>query len=136
MYLLDTDIVSNLIRRRPSGALLSKLDAVPEEDQLLSSITVGELLYGAYRLGTQGLSLLELLENLLAQGRTVLPFDGDAARRYARLRAELEQAGQPLAEADLRIASIALAGGLTLVTANVRHFARVPGLSVENWLEG
>ena len=54
---------------------------------------------------------------------------------YGRVRAELEAGGRPLAEPDLRIAAIALAHGMTLVTANVRHFSRVEELPVENWLE-
>jgi tRNA(fMet)-specific endonuclease VapC len=66
----------------------------------------------------------------------VIPFDAAAAERYGALRAQLEAAGQRLAEADLRIAAIALAHDLTLVTGNVRHFARVPELRVENWLAG
>ena len=53
---------------------------------------------------------------------------------YGRLRAELERNGRPLAEPDLRIAAIALARELTLVSGNARHFGRVPGLRVENWL--
>jgi tRNA(fMet)-specific endonuclease VapC len=64
----------------------------------------------------------------------VLPFDRPAAETYGRLRAELERAGTPLSEPDLRIASIALTHDLTVVTGNVRHFARVSGLRVENWL--
>ena len=67
---------------------------------------------------------------------TVLPFDPRAAEAYGRLRAELEREGRRLGEPDLRIASIALSRGVTLVTGNVRHFARVPGLVVEDWLFG
>ena len=65
----------------------------------------------------------------------MLPFDVAAARRYGEVRAELERLGTPLAEADLRIGAIALSRGLTVVTGNVRHFQRIPELSVENWLE-
>ena len=65
----------------------------------------------------------------------MLPFDEAAARRYGEVRAELERRGTPLGDGDLRIGSIALAQGLTLVTGNVRHFWRIPGLMVENWLE-
>jgi len=61
------------------------------------------------------------------------PFDAPAARAYGELRATLERAGTPLGDADLRIASIALARSLVVVTGNARHFARVPGLDVENW---
>jgi tRNA(fMet)-specific endonuclease VapC len=65
---------------------------------------------------------------------TILPFDDTAAGVYGALRAQLERQGTPLAEPDLRIAAVALANDLILVTGNVRHFARVPGLPIENWL--
>jgi tRNA(fMet)-specific endonuclease VapC len=65
---------------------------------------------------------------------SVLPFDAEAARRYGEARAFLERQGTPVGDADLRIAAIGLARGLTLITGNVRHFERVPGLAVENWL--
>jgi tRNA(fMet)-specific endonuclease VapC len=134
MYLLDTDILSNLLKRTPSPTLIGRLAAVPVEQQFTSSITLGELVYGAARLGTRGGMLLDLIEQTLLPNLPVLPFDVAAARRYGTLRAELERQGTPLAEADLRIAAIALARGLTVVTGNVRHFQRVPGLAVENWL--
>ena len=66
---------------------------------------------------------------------TILPFDELAAEAYARVRAELERQGSPLALADLMIASVALVHDLTVVTGNVSHFARVRGLAVENWLQ-
>ena len=62
-------------------------------------------------------------------------FERRAAETYGRLRADLERVGTPLAEPDLRIASIALTHDLTVVTGNVRHFSRAPGLRVENWLQ-
>ncbi|MGH3911045.1 MAG: hypothetical protein ACRDRM_09470 [Pseudonocardiaceae bacterium] len=65
---------------------------------------------------------------------TVPPFDTLAARTFGALKATLERKGTPLAEPDLRIASIALARGLILVTRNV-HFQRVPDLTVENWID-
>ena len=63
-----------------------------------------------------------------------MPFDREAAEVYGPLRAELERQGRPLAAPDLQIAAIALSRDLTLITGNVRHFGRVPGLRVENWL--
>ncbi|MGQ9572730.1 MAG: type II toxin-antitoxin system VapC family toxin [Chloroflexota bacterium] len=136
MYLLDTDILSNLLKRAPSTALIAKLAAVPPEQQFTSSITIGELIYGAYRLGPQANVLLDRIEETLLPNLPVLPFDVAAARRYGEVRAELERRGTPAGDADVRIAAIALAHGLTVVTANVRHFQRIPGLTVENWLAG
>jgi tRNA(fMet)-specific endonuclease VapC len=132
VYLLDTDILSNLLKRAPSTALVARLAGVPVDDQLTSSITLGELLYGAYRLGSGGLALRERIELLLRAGRQILPFDAAAARHYGAARAELADAGALLGDADLRIAAIALSHNLTVVTGNVRHFERVPGLLVEN----
>lgn len=132
MYLLDTDIISNLVRRAPSAALVAKLGSVPLGQQFTSSITLGELVYGALRLKHRSL-LLRLEETVLAHV-PILAFDASAARRYGEVRAELEHQGIPIGDADLRIASIALTHDLTVVTGNVRHFARVPGLRVENWL--
>ena len=135
MYLLDTDILSNVLKPSPSTGLVAKLASVPSEQLFTSSITLGELVYGASRLEARSRELLERIDQLLLASPPVLPFDAAAARRYGELRAGLERRGTPLAEADLRIAAIALAVGLTVVTGNVRHFQRVPGLSVENWLE-
>ena len=135
MYLLDTDILSNLLKRTPSTVLIARLASVPPEHQFTSSITLGELLYGAHRLREHTPLLLERLDRTVPSNLPVLPFDGAAARRYGEVRAELEQRGTPLADADLRIGAIALARGLTVVTGNVRHFQRIPNLVVENWLE-
>jgi predicted nucleic acid-binding protein len=135
MFLLDTDILSNLIRRSPSPVLIAKLASIPGEQLFTSSITLGEMVYGAYRRDVRTQSLLTRIEQVLLYSRAILPFDDDAARSYGALRAELERLGTPLADADLRIASIALARNLTVITGNVRHFNRVPGLTVENWLE-
>lgn len=107
MYLLDTDILGNLVRPSPSASLIAKLASVLAEQQFTSSITLGEMLYGAYR----------------------------NTRHYGVVRAYLEQQGTVVGDADTRIASIALSRNLAVVTGNVRHFQRVPGLRVENWLE-
>ena len=135
MYLLDTDILSNLMRRAPSTTLIAKLASVPPEQQFTSSITLGELIYGACRLRARTRELLEQLEGILLPNLAVLPFDAAAARRYGEVRAELEGHGVLLGDADLRIGAIALARGLTVVTGNTQHFERIPELPVENWLE-
>jgi tRNA(fMet)-specific endonuclease VapC len=65
----------------------------------------------------------------------ILPFDAEAAEVHGPLRADLERQRRRIDEPDLRIASIALSRGMTLVTGSVRHFRRVPGFAVENWLQ-
>ena len=133
-YLLDTDIVSNLMRREPSVALIRRLASIEPEEQTTSSVTLGELVYGAQRLPDRAAALLERIGRLIPAQLPVLPFDEAAARRYGVIRALLEAAGAPIGDADLRIAAIALARGKTVVTGDVRPFGRVPGLDVEDWL--
>jgi tRNA(fMet)-specific endonuclease VapC len=121
---------------RPGGGppgLARRLGLLGPEEQCTSSITVGELLYGALRVQSQRLE--REIEELLGSGIRLVGFDEHAARVYAQLRVDLEAEGQRLGDADLRIAAICVAHDLTLVSGNVRHFERVPGLRVENWLE-
>ena len=132
MYCFDTDVLSATVRPNPPLALIRRLAALPAAAQHTTAITVGELEYGVAR--SRRADLAGRIRALLETAITVLPFDAKAAAVYGGLRADLERAGQPLAEADLRIASIALARDLTFVTGNCRHFERVPGLRVENWL--
>ena len=133
-YLLDTDILSNLLRRAPSTTLVRRLASVDPDEQFTSSITVGELVYGAHRVPDRRDLLLQRIDEALGTDLPVLAFDDRAARHYGRLRADLERSGTPIGDADLRIAAIAMTHELTVVTANMRHFVRVPGLTVENWL--
>ena len=133
MFLVDTDILSQMPKRSPSLNLVARLASVPPEQQFTSAITVGEMVYGAFRTARRD-ELLRQLEERLWPNVRILPFNRASAEAYGRVRAELESVGKPLSEPDLRIASIALAHDLTVVTGNVRHFGRVPGLRVENWL--
>jgi tRNA(fMet)-specific endonuclease VapC len=136
MYLLDTNILSDLLKPRPSTSLIAKLASVPPEDQFTSSITLGELIFGALRRPERTDYLLRQIDALVVQNVPVLPFDAAAAEHYGRVRAALESAGTPIEEPDLRIAAVALANGLIMVTGNLRHFQRIPGLVVEDWLRG
>lgn len=131
-FCFDTDVLSAVMRRDPPLHLLRRLAATPQDEQFTTAITLGELLYGASRRGSE--TLAHRVRDLVEPAITVLAFDAWAAEVYAPLRAELERAGMKLDEPDLRIASIALSRDLTLVTGNTRHFPRIPGLRVENWL--
>lgn len=135
MYLLDTDILSNLMKRSPSSALVARVAQVPPAQQFTSSITLGELVYEAHRLRERTATLIQKIEVALLPNLPVLSFDAAAARRYGELRAELERMGTPIGDADMRIAAIALSHDLKVVTGNERHFQRVPELEIENWLE-
>jgi tRNA(fMet)-specific endonuclease VapC len=112
--------------------VVRRLATIPAREQFTTAITLGELLYGAAR--RQNEALVDRVRRLLSDAVSILPFDEDAAEVYGPLRAGLEASGKRLDEPDLRIGSIALAHDLTLVTGNVRHFRRIPGLAIEDWL--
>lgn len=134
MYLFDTDTLSNLMRPIARNTLVIKFASVPQEQQFTSSITLGEMIFGAYRSQERTEVLLQQIAEVMRPNLLILPFDEAAARRYGEVRAELERRGTPIGDADIRIAAIALTRGLIVVAGNIRHFGRVPGLAVENWL--
>jgi predicted nucleic acid-binding protein len=94
-------------------------------------VVVGELFKGAYRSQRRD-HLLRVIEEEVLPRFTVLAYDADVARVYGRTRADLEAAGLVVAEADLQIGATALHYDLTVVTGNVRHFARIPGIRVHD----
>ncbi len=129
-YLLDTNIVSDLVRN-PQGRVTTRIRAVGEAQVSTSIIVAAELRYGAAKRGSPRLSAQ--LEAVL-RALEVLPFEAPADAAYGRLRADLEAAGQPIGGNDLLIAAQALALGHTIVTDNEREFARIAELPRENWL--
>ena len=136
-YLLDTDTLSMLTKPSPPLVLLRRMAATDPAERVTSSVTLAEIHYGALRIGRRGLPLLEHIETAaLAAAAAVIPFDAAAAREFGRLRTDLEGRGMQIGFADTQIAAIALSRGLSVVTGNVRHFGRVPGLAVENWIAG
>ncbi len=133
MYLFDTDVITNTLKKRPSAALVSRLAGLEQRLQYISTITVSEIVYGAYK-SSRPEYHLDNLEKVLLPAVNIAGFDGKAAYVCGRLRAQLEKQGLSLSLADLEIAAIAIANDFILVTGNTRHFARIPGLQVENWL--
>ena len=129
-YLLDTNIVSELVRH-PQGSLVERLVNVGEDSVCISVVVAAELRFGARK--STSARLREQVEAVLSV-LDILPLEPPVDRHYAEIRHFLETRGQPIGPNDLLIAAHARALGLTLVTANLREFQRVPDLRVENWL--
>jgi tRNA(fMet)-specific endonuclease VapC len=130
MFLLDTNIISDMVRH-PQGAAMSRLQAVGDGAVATSVIVAGELRYGCLKRGSPRLT--ERVEAVLRE-IAVIGVDPTIAQAYGAIRAELEAIGQPIGQNDLWIAAQARTLGMALVTDNEREFRRVPGLAVENWL--
>jgi predicted nucleic acid-binding protein len=132
-YLFDTDAVSELLRHRPARSYVEWIARIPREEQFTSAIVIGELYRGAF-LSVDRERHLANIELRVLPALVVLPLDSAVARRYGKVQAALAQAGRRLADADAQIAATALHHGLALVTGNLRHFERVPGLKIERAL--
>lgn len=130
-YLLDTNIVSDLVRN-PQGRAAAKIAEVGEDAVATSIIVAAELRYGALKKGATRLA--EQLDVILSAFE-VLPLETPAEAAYASARVALEAAGTPIGGNDLLIAAQALALDLVVVTNNEREFGRVGGLRIENWLK-
>lgn len=133
MYCFDTDILAAALLREPPLPLMRRLARTPGDEQCTTAISVAEIAYAAARNGDA--EVIGRIRELIAAASTVLPFDYEAAEVYGTVRAQLETMGTRLDEPSLRIAAIAVARDLTLVTGNARLYDRVPGLRIENWLE-
>lgn len=127
--LFDTDAISEILRPRPNPAYLRWVETLPREDQFTSAICVGELFKGAFRSSNRDRHLANLEQKVLP-AVTVLPYDVATARVFGQLRADLEERGLPLPDADIQIAATAGYHGLELVTGNVRHFERIQGIKL------
>ena len=129
-YLLDTNIVIYVIKRRPVEALTTFNAHVGA--MAISAITLSELVHGAEK-SIDPPRNHAVVEDFCRR-LTVLDYGERAAHHYGSIRAALEKAGQPIGVNDMHIAAQARCDGLVLVTNNLREFARVPGLLTENWV--
>jgi tRNA(fMet)-specific endonuclease VapC len=129
-YLLDTNIVSNLVRN-PDGRVADRIRTIGEQNICTSIIVAAELRYGTKKKGSS--RLRAQVEAVLGAIDT-LPFDPPADEIYGSIRTQLEHAGTPIGGNDLLIGAQAMALDHTLVTDNDKEFARIDGLRVENWL--
>ncbi|MCD2344619.1 PIN domain-containing protein [Ideonella azotifigens] len=128
--MLDTNAVSAVMRG--SAAMDAKLQDLDRSAWCISAITHAEICFGL-ALRPQATKLARAA-GLFFAATTTAPWDQAAAEAHGRLRAQLRLAGTPIGDFDEMIAAHALAMGAVLVTDNERHFARVAGLTVVNWL--
>ena len=127
---LDTNICSYILRRHPQ-AMLERFAKLEQDEVWLSAIVVAELRFGAAKLASSRFSAA--IEAWI-DGFEVRPWPVEATHHYARIRSELEKAGQPIGGMDLMIAAHALSESSSIVTNNAREFHRIANLQVEEWL--
>ena len=135
MIVLDTNVISEVWRIKPSAAVMAWMGSQPATSFFTTTITEAELFYGLALLpdGRRRRSLEVIAEQVFAEdfaGR-VLPFDSAAAREYAIIAASRRKAGRPMSEADARIAAISRSRDAVLATRNVGDFADC-GLTLKN----
>ncbi len=129
-YLLDTNICIYIIKQKPI-TVIQRFRSLGVSEVGISSITLSELEYGvskSERVAQNKLALAQFSAPL-----EIMDYDDLAAREYGSIRARLEQLGTPIGAQDMLIGAHALALNCILVTNNVKEFARIPGLSIENW---
>ncbi len=130
-YMLDTNICIYIMKNHPPQ-LLDRFNALAEQLSI-SSITLGELHYGLEKSARRQQNLDDLVR--FTARLEILPFTAEAAAHYGQLRCELERVGRLAGPYDMLIGAHARSEGLIVVTNNLREFARMPGLRVENWVE-
>ncbi|MDH4099726.1 MAG: PIN domain-containing protein [Nitrospirota bacterium] len=133
MYLFDTNILSEVIKKKASQTLLERLSNTSGLLQFTSCICVMELRYGSSRRPDHKTFWQRIEKDILPLVR-VLPITQETAIVAGDVAAVLSSQGRSISPEDLLIAATAIEGGLTLVTANIRHFEQIKGLKVENWL--
>lgn len=131
-YLLDTNVLSELLKRKPSEFVLNHLRGVPRENLYSSVICVMELRFGAARY-SHGVQLWKRIQTEVLSRVSILPVDLKESTKAGELFAELEAAGTPIGIEDVLISATALVHGLTVATRNIKHFSRIQDLRVEDW---
>jgi tRNA(fMet)-specific endonuclease VapC len=134
MFLLDTNIASEPIRRDPQPSLMQRWRATGPGELVLSVVSLMELRFGAAK-SVKPATLWGRIENEILPRCRVLPFSAEHALRAGEIQTTLSRAQLELEWRDVMLAAVALHEGFILVTRNTRHFERVIGLRLENWFE-
>jgi len=133
-YLLDTNVLSEVVKKRPSATVIGHLREVPQTALHASVVSVMEMRFGAVRSAT-GSILWERIRRDVLRRVKILPLGEDEASRAGEILADLEMRGVPVGIEDVMIGATALVHGLVVVTRNVKHLGRIRGLVVANWWE-
>ncbi len=134
LYILDTDICSYIIRKHPPPVLATMEATVQQGHEIaISAITYGELMLGAKRSGNPA-KHLTLINELCERLHDIYAWDARATEQFADLQTLLLNQGTPIGINDTLIAGHVLSLEATLVTNNVKHFGKVPGLEKVNWI--
>lgn len=134
MYLLDTNVLSEVVRRRPNPGVAERLRSAEPDELFTSCICVMELRSGAVRVHDHG-ALWRRLERDVLGAVQVLGIGVEEALLAGDILAGLLSKGTPIDVEDILIGATALRRGLTVVTRNLRHFRRIPELAVEDWFQ-
>jgi hypothetical protein len=137
MIVLDTNVISEIMKPTPEPHVLSWVDSVPAGETGVTAVTVAEILYGITRLpdGTRRRNLIVAAGEIFEQDfrDRVLVFDAAAAAEYATIVVEREAAGRPISMADAQIAAVCRVHHCTLATRNVGDFERTGVSTVNPW---
>lgn len=137
MYVLDTNVASELMLPSPSAVVATWIAAHNAQDMFLTAVTEAELRYGIAILesGRKKKALEVAMTRWLNVGfdRRILPFDTAAAKHYAEIASLRRGAGRPISEADCQIAAVTQSHSAILVTRNVRDFEETGTKFVDPW---
>ena len=128
IYLLDTCICIALLKKSPS--VIQRLREVGTHNCKISDITLAELYFGAFKSGNE-----KHFNDVSEISKLFKKFPIQYMRKYGEIRWELERQGLRIGDMDMFIVATAIEEELILVTDNIKHFSRIPGLKVENWME-
>lgn len=134
MYLLDTNILSELIRKRPNPHLLSQLRSKPSHALLTSCICVMELRFGSMLREDFEVFWPKINREIVSRVK-VVPLGEKESLIAGDILADMRKTGQSIGIEDVLIAASAITNKCIMVTANIRHFSRISGLVIENWLK-
>lgn len=131
-YMLDTNICIYAIKNTFPG-LREYMSNITPGEMCISSITLSELRYGAYKSAATSRNMIAI--NQFLSTIQVIPYNEKAADEYGQIRSDLEKKGQVIGNMDMLIAAHAKSTRMTVVTHNIKEFCRVDGLTVEDWVE-